>query len=269
LRISFIHQGTAAMASWRYRAAIPARELGASLNDFTAEVLVVSKPNQAIVAEAGLARARGAAIVADFCDDHFGKFPWYEDMARLAHQVTAPTAELARRIGATVIADPCEFAEAAPHCNGRRVLWFGHAVNYAGLERVLPSLDAEVRAEVRIVSNVPGAIPWSIGTMYAEFARADIVILPAGAAWKSANRAVEAIRQGCFVVAEPHPALDTLPVWRGDIRAGIDWAAAHPCEANALTARLQAQVRNQYAPEVVAREWIKVCERASQHAGQS
>jgi hypothetical protein len=252
------------MASWRYRAAIPARELGAGLNDFGADVLVVAKPNQAIVAEAALARQRGAAIVADFCDDHFARFSFYDEVARLAHEVTAPTAELARRIGATIIADPFEFPEAAPHCNGRRVLWFGHAVNYASLERVLPTLSAET--DLRVVSNVPGTIPWSTETMYAEFALADIVILPASAAYKSANRAVEAIRQGCFVVAEPHPSLHDLSVWVGELCAGIDWAATHPREANAMTAAAQAQVRATYAPDVVARKWMSVCERALERA---
>jgi hypothetical protein len=64
---------------------------------------------------------------------------------------------------------------------------------------------------LRVVSNFEGAIPWSKETMLEEFARADIVVIPTTASYKSANRAIEAIRQGCFVVAEPHPALEGFP----------------------------------------------------------
>jgi hypothetical protein len=47
------------------------------------------------------------------------------------------------------------------------------------------------------------------------------VVIPATAPYKSANRAIEAIRQGCFVVAEPHPALEGFPIYIGNIKHAI------------------------------------------------
>lgn len=260
-RVSFIHSGDPSVASYRYRAQIPARELGASLNDRTAGVLIFAKPQAHELMEMGRAKAAGATVIADFCDDHFD-WMHYQEAIRLAHAVTCPTAAMAERIQqlgktATVIPDPYEYPEVEPHVRWRaRLLWFGHAVNRHSVERVAPLLQGY---DLRIVSNFPGAIPWSKDTMLREFERADIVIIPATEDTKSANRAVEAIRQGCFVVAEPHPALNDIPgIYIGDIVEGIRWVQQHPHEANVRLSGAQKFLAEHYAPSILASAWKRL-----------
>lgn len=259
--ISFIHRGGMGMASYRYRAIIPARELGAKMNDLSADTLIFAKPAEFELAEAEQAKQEGKTVIVDFCDDHFEKFPHYEKMARLADMVTCPTAAMERRIpvSATVIPDPYEFDELDPHCRGKKVLWFGHGVNFYSVAALLPKLQCPIR----IVSNVAGAIPWSHDVMIEEFARADIVIIPATARYKSANRAVEAIRQGCFVVAEPHPSIDDFPgIWIGDIKEGVEWANNMQQQARDMTKIAQVFVKQHYSPQGVASAWKIACEKA-------
>ena len=254
-RTSFIHSGNKDSASWRYRAKIPAAGW-ASLNDLTADTLVFSKPQANELMQMARAKARGAWVIVDFCDDHFD-WMHYAEALRLADAVTCPTKEMARRIkllgrDATVIPDPYEYRQKAPHCNGVNLLWYGHAVNKHSLERVLPEI---AEYPLRVVSNFGGAIPWSHQTMLKEFAKADIVIIPATDTYKSANRAIEAIRQGCFVVAEPHPSLEGFPIYIGNIKKGIEWTRQN----NVNTQLLQAQlfVMENFSPQILQDAWKK------------
>ena len=99
--------------------------------------------------------------------------------------------------------------------------------------------------------------------MPGEFAQADIVILPATVGYKSPNRAIEAVRQGCFVVAEPHPSLEGFPgIWVGDIKEGIEWARQNPKSANELTLKAQAWTEN-FAPALVASAWSRLIRELS------
>jgi hypothetical protein len=244
------------MASFRYRVAIPAKELDAHINHFGAEVLIFSKPTQEEVNVAVLRKKRGTKIIADICDDHLD-WPHYRALLDLSDAVTCPTKVLADRLrwDAQIVPDPYEFAECLPHCNGDRVLWFGHGSNIKSVARVLP----KIKSPIRIVSNVPGSIPWSVPTLQTELTQADIVILPATKDYKSPNRAVEAIRSGCFVVAEPHPALEDIPgIWIGDIPEGIEWAKQNQEEANHRTRLAQEYVRNNFSPDIQANAWRKV-----------
>jgi hypothetical protein len=73
--------------------------------------------------EMARAKARGAWVIVDFCDDHFD-WVHYKEALRLADAVTCPTETMAKIIkehgrDATVIGDPYEYPEAKPHCNGR------------------------------------------------------------------------------------------------------------------------------------------------------
>ena len=265
---SFVHFGDDTMASYRYRCRIPSAELKIPTNNFAAKIVVFTKPAPEEVAIAQKIRAEGRKVVADFCDDHFDR-PEYVTFAKMADAITCPTEAMAARIQnilgleqeegrstkaqfLRVIPDPSEFPVAEPHCKGARLLWFGHASNYASLERVLPEIEDY---PIRIVSNRPDTIQWSMDIMRAEFARADIVVIPATAEYKSANRAVEAIRQGCFVVAEPHPSLNSFPgIWLGNIKEGIEWARQNPQVANERTKQAQSYVES-FAPAHVANAW--------------
>jgi hypothetical protein len=239
------------MASYRYRAEMPAKSLGVSLNDTKARTLIFAKP---LPGDPELARGAERVIV-DVCDDHL-QTELYQAMLAGAQTVTCPTPVLAQRIpGALVVPDAYEFEEALPHCAGAKLLWFGHSSNFKTLVRVAPKLT---RYPLRVVSNVSGSIPWSLPTMRAEFAYADIVILPATKDYKSPNRAIEAVRQGCFVVAEPHPSLDIPGIWIGDIAEGVRWAKHNLTEANERTRQAQDYVKRRYSPETQACAWRKV-----------
>src|SRR5207247_843080 len=121
-RVSFIHSGDATMASYRYRAAIPARELGASINDRTASTLIFAKPLAHQLIWMGIAKKRQQRVIVDICDDHLD---WlhYQEALRLADQIVCPTDTMARLIRArgyeaTIIPDPYEFPRREPHCGG-------------------------------------------------------------------------------------------------------------------------------------------------------
>lgn len=258
-RTSFIHWGNKNAASWRYRAKIPSGDW-ATLNDLTADTLIFAKPQASELMDMARAKARGAWVVVDFCDDHFD---WlhYQEALRLADAVTCSTTEMARRIkelgrDATVIADPYEFPEMPPHYAGTNLLWFGHHVNRDSLQRILPDLEGY---PLRVVSNFEGAIPWSKETMLEEFARADIVVIPTTASYKSANRAIEAIRQGCFVVAEPHPALKDFPIYIGNIKEGIKWTKQQ--NMNELISKAQRFVREEFSPQILIDKWKSATRR--------
>ena len=258
--VSFIHFGDHWSASWRYRAKIPSGDW-ASLNDLTAGTLVFAKPQAHELMDMARAKARGARVIVDFCDDHFD-WMHYAEALRIADAVTCPTQEMAKRIKAlgyeaTVIPDPFEYNEIPPHCTGVNLLWYGHAVNKQSLQRILPDIE---EYPLRVVSNFAGAIPWSHETMLKEFARADIVIIPATDTYKSPNRAIEATRQGCFVVAEPHPALDGFPgIWIGNIKEGIKWTTQRNVWRNISAA--QKFVMEKYSPQIVIDAWKTITKR--------
>lgn len=258
--ISFIHSGGPKMASYRYRAAMPAKSLGVPTNDYSADVLVFCKPTAAELIVAQKLAKMGSYIIVDICDDHFDQ-PHYHEFLSLANDVVCPTKVMQALIAeqgredAHVIEDPYEFAELAPHLEEDRVLWFGHSSNLPSLQRILPDLDGY---PLTVVSNTLNSIPWSVETLQQELARNDIVVLPATRAYKSANRAVEAIRSGCCVIAEPHPAWADFPIYQGYIREGIEWALKHKWQANQLTSVAQDYVRQRFSPATQASAWKKL-----------
>lgn len=262
--ISFMHAGPKEMASYRYRAVNPARELGASLNRTEADVHIYVKPVEVDVRFALQAKAKGKTVIVDFCDLHFDQRHYIEIM-EIAHLVTCPT-EWTKNylmeefdIKAEVIPDGYEFTKMLPHCDGNNLLWFGSSGNYDSLQRVLPSIKDY---PLRVVSNVEGSIKWSHLTMLEEFAMADIVVIPETAPYKSNNRAIEAIRQGCFVVAEPHPSLEQLPIWKGNIKKGIEWAIQNLPEANQMTLEAQSFIEKSLSPTTLATAWKTAIQKA-------
>ncbi len=263
-RVSFIHRGGPEMASYRYRCAMPAEWLGATVNDFTASTLVFSKVMHADLMEIGKAKARGQYVIVDFCDDHF-QWPIYKEAVRLADSIIccsdvlkAKIAELGRE--AVVIPESYEFPLEKPHFSGQRLLWFGGAVNRDALERILPDLE---NYPLRIVSNHPGDIPWSHETMLKEFKRADIVVMPMREEYKTANRTVEAVRQGCFVIAEPQPSIMDIPgIYIGNIKEGLEWIKKQPLSS--IDSRISSAamyVTGKYSPSILAAMWRDAIQR--------
>lgn len=267
-RISFIHAMGPTQASYRYRAEIPANALGASLNDLSADILVFAKPQAQDLMPIARAKARGSRVVVDFCDDHFS-WTHYAEALRMADVVTCPTEHMKERIktfgrDAVVIPDPYEYPQVAPHCNGTNLLWFGHAVNRYSLERVIRDI---AEYPLMVVSNFDGSVPWSKETMLSAFLSADIVILPATVDYKSNNRTLESIRQGCFVVAEEHPSIEGMPgIWIGNIKEGIEWARRNLSEANYRTLKAQQYVMEKYSPQTLASAWRNAIQRPTTSA---
>lgn len=262
-RVSFIHCMDETQASYRYRAKIPAEYIGASLNDLTADTLIFAKPHAHELMDMARAKARGAWVVADFCDDHF-EWMHYQEALRLADAVTCPTVAMQTLIkgmgrDAVVIGESYESPEVLPHCNGVNLLWFGHQVNRDSLARIMPDI---AEYPLRVVSNFKGSIPWSQQVMDREFVSADIVIIPATDKNKSNNRTLEAIRNGCFVVAEPHPSLMDIPgIWIGNIKEGIEWTRQNLAMARARTLTAQSYVKAQYGPQTLASAWRNAIQR--------
>ena len=255
---------TSSLASARYRVLLPATQLArkghevqiASLppsgwspeiSEAIADVVVISKSFHTANEElAKVQRARGAQVIVDFCDDHFGhpQFgPHFRRLASLADQVIASTTTLADAIrthttrDSMVISDPVEGPRGLPRFSPRfpalSVVWFGHPSNLDSLaaragEVIALSRSVPVRLSVVTAPSpevasllaslfaasaprlVVEAVPWSLEATWRSFADCDIAWIPTinndRKAAKSPNRLVEPLWAGRFVVADPMPA---------------------------------------------------------------
>ena len=165
---------TSALASIRYRALIPMRELAARGHAATllqvdteaqldrlqnldgVDVVVPWKFSEApglFQRVIEIAHAKGAMVVYDLCDDHFDHpthGPLYLRTCRSADVVVAATPMLAETITArtgriaNIIPEPYEGPKGAakwgPGTERLKLLWFGHAGNLASIEGVVPKL---------------------------------------------------------------------------------------------------------------------------------
>jgi hypothetical protein len=166
------------LASYRYRAAIPMRELrarghacdwhalraGETVDDrhplLDTDVLVIAKNHSEpaeVIALLDRARTAGIATVVDTCDDYFADTeplaPYYRALVERADVVTTSSFQLAGSVEdatgahACVVRDPYEGPEGVPRwspTDGRvHALWFGTPLN-------LPALLDEAMALPRI-----------------------------------------------------------------------------------------------------------------------
>jgi hypothetical protein len=241
------------IASSRYRASIPQRFFEPG-ND----VLVYGKHWP--IDMMGFHR-----IVFDICDDYFGTKhdQLYRTRIQNADLVTCNSEEMARiikaktNINAVVIPDPYEQPERPARVHDK-ILWFGHQSNLPDLLPWLPKIPPCV-----IVSNspMPGVTQWSPEAMDAAFDAAGLVVIPTGKSpAKSANRAIESIRRGCFPVAGTLAAHADLAIWIGDIADGVRWALNHQDEALRRIKAAQSYIRHEYSPERIAGLWKKALE---------
>lgn len=242
-------------ASGRYRALIPQIELHALGVERGTDWLVIGKHGWNLPTEAkGFKR-----ICFDICDDHFNgpHDEHYRYVCQVADRVTCNSAEMGRIIAretgrdAIVIPDPYEQPERVPRIHDS-LLWFGHQSN---LPDLMPWVHLP-KLEIVTGLNLEHVTPWSPAAMDVAFNRAGLVIIPTGKSMaKSANRAVESIRRGLFVVAGPLPAYETLGIYLGDIGRGIEWALANKGEVIEKIKTAQKQVAVEYAPERIGRLW--------------
>lgn len=253
MNVTFKHCGEH-LASSRYRALIPTRELAALGIDQGREWVVMNKHNWSWEEQtAGYERA-----CFDVCDDHFSdaRAEHYTTCCLKADLVTCNSAELQRIIwektgrDAVVIPDPYEQPERAPRVH-ERLLWFGHKSNLRDLQPWAGKLKP-----LEIITNAPGFTQWTPEVMDAAFDRAGLVVIPTGKSMaKSANRAIESIRRGIFVIAGYLPAYGDLGIYIGDIGDGVQWALAHQDEVLSRIRRTQAYVRDEYSPQRIGALW--------------
>jgi hypothetical protein len=202
--------------------------------------------------------------IADICDNHFGdsKGDHYRRMCREADLIVCNSDEMKHVIEletgktAIVIPDPYESREREPHVN-ENLLWFGHKSNLEDLLRIMP--DIQDFPSLTVVSNAPMTFQWSPELMDGMFQLCGISLLPTGKSLcKSANRVLESLRNGLFVVAEDLPAYREFSGFihiGGNIRAGIEWALGNPEAANDMTREGQHYIRERYSPKTIAEQW--------------
>lgn len=244
------------IASSRYRGEIPERELRRLGVPEGNDVLIASKHSW----DWESVTKPFKRVIFDVCDDHFHDQhqAHYRLACNRADLITCNSSEMAKVIkaetgrDAVLIPDPYEQPERPAKVNDN-LLWFGHRSNLPDLEREMPSLHG---LKLAVVTNAPGYAQWSPGMMDEAFNRAGLVVIPTGKSLaKSGNRAIEAIRRGLFVVANPLPAYQDLGIWTGNIREGVDWALSHRAEVIKRIKGAQDYVKHEYSPARIGKLW--------------
>lgn len=258
------------MASTRYRVVIPALYLQSRGYEIAKDAKVV------VFSKSGVEREvldLYPKKVYDICDDNFNcpqRGPEYVAHAKEANAVTVNSDVMRfivhKRTGrsAVVIPDPYEHPEVPPSW-GDGLLWFGHWTNVKDLART--GLEATIitnpdsvpeDSETRKYLEGRRVVPWSHVAMDYALKTHALVVIPTGRSMaKSANRLIESVRAGKFVVAEPLPAYEEFSrwMWVGDIREGVAWATAHPGECQERVRACQDYIRDRYSPEAIGRLW--------------
>jgi len=280
MKAVFVHRSGPTFASYRYRAAIPAEAIGATVNGGEAQVLIFSKPTPDDVTLAKESKSDGLKIVFDVGDDHFNHSVWgpiYREMATLADAIVTPTDNMGGRVLKymgrmvdAVIPDPYEEALATPHANGAdRFLWYGHQGNLKELSPWIPYLKD---IDLTIVTGenhhlTADYIRWTPESQTEQLHRANVVLIPTrkGAEYKSPNRLVNALRAGCFpICGDQLPSLFEFKkvAWVGNFTTGIKWAQAEKDHLNDLVAEGQEYIEK-FSPENVGKQWRELIERVA------
>ena len=275
MKINYATIANEKLASFRYRIKMPAEYLVSQGHEVmvgdsrTADVNVFSKH----FSPYDFANLRVSPNgVFDVCDYHLdGPYgSHYKHMIGRADIITVATEYLGDRIedlidvDTNVIPDPYEFEEKAPKFgDGRAVLWFGHASN-------LPPLTKEIEKGtlenhwLKVISNPNSfikTVPWSMQAVEQGMDECDLVVIPQEDTLrnrcKGANRMVESIRSGRFVVASPMPAYEQFREWMylGDIQEGLQWTKDN---ANQITDRIreaQKYVNENFSMESIGPMW--------------
>jgi SAM-dependent methyltransferase len=245
-------------------------------------------------------RSRGAKVVADYCDDHFDRpdiGPWYTRLAKTADVVVASTPAMAEAVrrhagrDALVVTDPIEGRRGppafAPRLPRLRVLWFGNHNNlmsivdrmgqvrelaahvpldFTVLTRAGPEVDNLVADLVKLdPARITGrVVPWSIEGTWKALEDCDLVWIPVidGERYsvKSANRLVESVWAGRYVVADAMPTYDAygdlVAVGRG-LAKGVMDALADPASVEKRIGQAQRRVSREHSLFEVGRQWAR------------
>lgn len=308
------------MASVRYRVLIPMRELVARGHDVIllsvdseaqlrhldflsdADTIVLWKvPEVPGLFERAIekARAKGATVVYDLCDDHFDHAPFGEilvNTCRSADVVVASTQLLAETIQsrtgriACVIPEPYEGpkgkAKWSPASDRIKLLWFGHWTNLDTIEDVIPnfveygakcplSLTVVTTSTIDLLTKFKQFnqrhrhrlslrfVKWTSGDTWRELDAADIVVIPQKVNErtrnaKSANRLIESVWAGRFVIANPVPSYLEFGEWvalHENICDGLDWSLANQGLIASRIDGAQVHIEENFSPSMIAGRW--------------
>jgi hypothetical protein len=214
-------------------------------------------------------------VIFDICNDHFeGELKdYYITHARNADLITVNSSEMARVVkeytglDSMVIPDPYE-SEEKPAGIGNGVLWFGHQSNISDL---VPFVDID---DLQILTNDG----WSRGRQIEMLSDCACVIIPKGKSIaKSANRLIESVRNGRFVLAcdiPSHEEFKPYMIIDNDIKRGLDsFKRSNPADILQRIRDCQDYIRNRYSPGAIARLWLEAIEKVwqstpTQHSNQ-
>lgn len=244
------------------------------------------------------AKNAGICVVVDICDNHFdddnyGKL--HSELATLADCVVGNSDRMANvlvkyaKSFIAVVPDSYENIRRTPRFSPQsdkiKLLWYGHTRNVNALSSVLDSLmglSSLLPIEFKIVTRPKDEIlayiekinsqkdnrfrlsfrPWSLDTMVTEFSQCDIVVLPNERSEKSdlrsANRVIEALWSGRYVVATPVASYMEFSPWiyiGDDLSQGIQAALADPVGTREKIAAAQEYIALNYSPERIADRW--------------
>lgn len=257
------------LASFRFRVAIPAAGLTVPYRFGVtgAPTFFYKDGNPA------LARSLRGGVVYDVVNDHFAgpKADAYHGMVAAADVVTACSDAMAEVVKAAtgreavVIDDPWECGEEAAAVRGEYVVWFGHGAN---VETLRPYADLP---NLRVVSNVRGAIPWTRAKERSAISQAAVVLLT-GKPTASTNRIVKAIRSGRFVVTPSGvPSWEQFReyCWIGDVREGVEWALNNREDARCRILAGQQYISATFRPSLITGRWMEVFDSISAPATRS
>lgn len=258
MRITF-HANDPKHASTRLRCVIPAKELKKRGCEIVpdGDILVWGKHFLDLSAVSQFKRK-----VFDVCDDHFDgpNGNYYRSALKVADVVTCNSEAMRFRIHqfgriAKVIPDSYEGERKDPSW-GNGVLWFGHESNLPDLYRVAP----QIKEPITIVSTpiAKGITAWSEASQRDALQKCAVVVLPTGKSpCKSANRLLESVIAGKYVVAEPLPAYEEFSdLWIGDIGEGVARAFANPDQCLKQTRWAQGKIIEKYSPKVIGGQWF-------------
>lgn len=250
------------IASSRLRAQIPQRELAKMGLEKGRDVLVYGKH---LVSKEQANRFK--IRIFDICDSHFHRpviGDYYREHAANAHLITVNSPEMARIVlketgkESIVIPDPYESEEREPGI-GDYPFWFGHESNLVDLEPWLPIVGLKI---------LTGDL-WSREKQLAMLEGCSCVVIPTGKSKaKSANRLIEAVRNGRFVIAGELPSHDEFKdfMFVGEnIKNSLEcFQSSNPQAILERIRDCQSAIRDKYSPVAVSRLWLEAIERVWQ-----
>lgn len=246
------------IASTRLRATIPKLELEKVGIKQGRDVLVYGKH----FASMDQVKKYGR-VIFDICDNHFktkSLSDYYRGHAANADLLTVNSSEMARIVleetgrDAFIIPDPYESDEREASI-GEYPLWFGHESNLK---------DVEPYGHIRGLKVLTGD-NWSREKQLEMLGECSCVLIPTGKSMaKSANRLIESVRNGRFVVAGEMPAHEEFKkfMWVGiNLDNGIQWLYSNPSEALQRIRDCQAYIRDRYSPLTISKLWLEAIGR--------